>query len=564
VVVGEEGPGGVRSELFYSIATPDPVTDAKRRFEMAELAVRARPFHEIPETDRCEVSALGFALAPPEGEKCSLTTHHRIGDGWITITTDYETDDGPNVIVAAFFPSSGSFTYRCHHCEAGNPEVPRLVTAVVTFLTEGLAASESTGSTLGTEPPDARDGADSDPTGVIESLSEDADESALWAVIIGLIGTVSIGATRVAEDRMEREEGTLSEESAPGGDDAGISGTAEPDVRLSDGEIDDMIQWGLDNNRSPDDILRDVEALNEARGGSGPVELPVPLETIDTPGGPVTVTADDAETYRSAVSEIEVKGLQQDTLRRDLERLEGDAGQWAGAEQMAAERWAASLQDIAERARDMDAKRAEIEEALNALNRKPDAMVWDMVGTGLTSAEAHDSWLSRETHGWHHDEIQRLEQELSDAEQEFTDQMTRYRSDHDDRLTSLQDHLRTIEEGTSPPIREDFIDQPDPDAALFDALEAWRTRDTSGAYFDEAQRLRAEIAGLEEGSSISDVDPAREGDRGSVYDRPARELGGIAQEQERILEQYRQLDAEMEELQRTIDGIVGGSTSTGG
>ncbi len=211
VVVGEEGPGGVRSELFYSLATDDPETEARRSYEAAELSLRSRPFHEVPETSRCDVSALGFALPPIDGQGCAMTTHHRLGDGWVTITTDYESSDGPNVIAVLSIPGVGSTTYRCHHCDASSPEIPRIIEAVVTLLNDGVIDLSSPDFTP--EDPDAApsvssadDGDSATSDNVIDLLSDDADESALWAVIIGLIGTIGIGVTRVAEDKLDRNE----------------------------------------------------------------------------------------------------------------------------------------------------------------------------------------------------------------------------------------------------------------------------------------------------------------------------------------------------------------------
>jgi hypothetical protein len=52
------------------------------------------------------------------------------------------------------------------------------------------------------------------------------------------------------------------------------------------------------------------------------------------------------------------------------------------------------------------------------------------------------------------------------------------------------------------------------------------------------------------------VEPARPGDRGTVFDRPARELARIAAEQDRAMGDYREIDRQLDAAQQVIDDIA--------
>jgi hypothetical protein len=55
---------------------------------------------------------------------------------------------------------------------------------------------------------------------------------------------------------------------------------------------------------------------------------------------------------------------------------------------------------------------------------------------------------------------------------------------------------------------------------------------------------------------VADVEPARPGDRGTVFDRPARELARIAAEQDRAMGDYREIDRQLDAAQQVIDDIA--------
>jgi hypothetical protein len=96
----------------------------------------------------------------------------------------------------------------------------------------------------------------------------------------------------------------------------------------------------------------------------------------------------------------------------------------------------------------------------------------------------------------------------------------------------------------------------DPEEEYAAALEDWRTRETSGRYFDEAQQLREEIAHRESLTHVSDVEPARPLDSGTIFDRPARELARIAEEQDQTMAGYREVDGQLDAAQEVIDEIA--------
>jgi hypothetical protein len=150
------------------------------------------------------------------------------------------------------------------------------------------------------------------------------------------------------------------------------------------------------------------------------------------------------------------------------------------------------------------------------------------------------------------------------------------------RLDQARGALDIMERGLAPPLREEF-----PDGGYDQALREWETRDTHGRYFDQMEAVRAHIRSMEasiehvgeiseqgpvgldqagriledygviEGDqpSVSPVEPAAAGDRGSLYNNPARQLERIARAQERELAGYRRLDDLEEEMRRRVAEI---------
>lgn len=117
-------------------------------------------------------------------------------------------------------------------------------------------------------------------------------------------------------------------------------------------------------------------------------------------------------------------------------------------------------------------------------------------------------------------------------------------------------------------------------------MREWETRDSRGRYFEDAENTRREIGALEasvehvasrlevrgeqpnlmsmlrdtgviksDQSAVAPVQPATGTDRGTTYDRPARELERIARERERLLGYYRNVDRKFDEAERLIADI---------
>ena len=212
VTIGEEGPGGVRSEVRYAMATPDEEVEARRQYQAAEdLLLKVRPFHEIDVI--CAFDDRGVPQAPAnDGEFCLLRTFHEYGDGTITIWTDYESQDGPNVIVRGFF-RWGNYHYRCHHCDASSPEVARIVAAMEVLGNTGLGNFGPDAEVIGSVgAPEGRVGETRgveniiDPD-IIDLLTDDPYEAAVLAGIIAMAGTIGLAGVAAAHGRADRKEG---------------------------------------------------------------------------------------------------------------------------------------------------------------------------------------------------------------------------------------------------------------------------------------------------------------------------------------------------------------------
>ena len=218
VTIGEEGPGGLRSEMHYEMATSAPDIEAKRQFDAAESQSRVIPPHELDKL--CAFDDRGVPQAPSPGEKCNLHTFHELGGGTITIATDYASEDGPNVIVRGDL-QWGLYYYRCHHCDASSPEVAGIIIAMEVFGNTGLGNFGKNAQVIGSVgAPEGRVGETQDVNQavdpeLIELLTDDPYEAAVIAAVIGLIGSIGVAGVTVAEERLGRKE----EEAPPTGDD---------------------------------------------------------------------------------------------------------------------------------------------------------------------------------------------------------------------------------------------------------------------------------------------------------------------------------------------------------
>jgi hypothetical protein len=215
VNIGQEGRGGTRSEVAYDLVTPDPKTEGLRQFNIADAMISALPLHQISKDNQCAIGTDGVALAPAgDGETCQFRSWHDLGEGVITIFTDYDFVDGPNVFVRGDFPW-GSYDYRCHHCDPSSPEVARIVAAMDVFGNTGLGNFGPKGEVVGTvgvpddkvgEKTDAGVSAREDLIDLLADDPSDPFERAAIAAAIGLVGTIGIATVEEILGRKEEDD----------------------------------------------------------------------------------------------------------------------------------------------------------------------------------------------------------------------------------------------------------------------------------------------------------------------------------------------------------------------
>lgn len=267
----------------------------------------------------------------------------------------------------------------------------------------------------------------------------------------------------------------LDEEPPPVGDGESPPLEGEPpdavsDVRLTPQEVEHIVRWGLDNNRSIWETLADLEAANQGAGGSGTVELPDWYQR----------EAEDLFQSRNRVAEapleIERRLQERDDLRERIANLNRQAQHWTALEQASDVRFIGGLRDVAQQQANYDAARAEL---LGERARLED----------LGGSEA---------------EIQEVNRQLEAIEEdhELTMRSTGIVGEQPGDESGLGDH-----------------DQPE----------------------------------------VAEVEPAEGIDRGTWFDRPARELERIARERDELLHQYRSVHEQLDDLKRLIEENEGGA-----
>ena len=142
-------------------------------------------------------------------------------------------------------------------------------------------------------------------------------------------------------------------------------------VVLSRQEIDDAIRWGVEHNRTPEDIQKDIDGLNNARGGSGPVTLPVELQSVDTPSGRVTATGQEAADYYLRQARVGFLRAVAETHKEALKALEAESNKWAVMEQLPVTRALAAHQELKDAYGDLQADLLLIKAKVLLVNRKP-------------------------------------------------------------------------------------------------------------------------------------------------------------------------------------------------
>jgi hypothetical protein len=145
------------------------------------------------------------------------------------------------------------------------------------------------------------------------------------------------------------------------------------DQRITDQEITDIVEWGVKNNRTPEDIQADVNSRNEALGGSGEVTIP-DLERVTLPQGEVTLTAEEARIYRDLQSDVASMRSDAEYVKDHLKQLETESRKWAALEQNVEGRAVAGIGDLYE---DAQTYNAALDDSFADRFGRPGQFSWD-------------------------------------------------------------------------------------------------------------------------------------------------------------------------------------------
>lgn len=117
-------------------------------------------------------------------------------------------------------------------------------------------------------------------------------------------------------------------------------------VKLTKTEEQHIIDWGIKNQRTPDEIQKDLDAQNESQGGSGTVpaaNMPVRLKL---PQGDVTVTAAEAAAHQHQVDDIKAHDTRIKEIRRELTWSRQQVEKWVDQEDHVVMRWAGGMFEL--------------------------------------------------------------------------------------------------------------------------------------------------------------------------------------------------------------------------
>ncbi len=198
---GEEGRGGIRSELTYYLSRPDPfeaIEFDRDGYDYINGGPRNADLDLV-----CEEGPDGLPLPSPVGD-CARVGFHQVvtpsGGGQFYIFTDYDSSDGPNVIVRGVFPS-GIFRYRCHHCQPGDPEVASMVQSITALVSQGSSGG-NLGTVIGSRGGPLATAVALGGSSAAGDSGRSANEDAAMAGLIGLIAAMGITAATLAESGL--------------------------------------------------------------------------------------------------------------------------------------------------------------------------------------------------------------------------------------------------------------------------------------------------------------------------------------------------------------------------
>ncbi len=155
-------------------------------------------------------------------------------------------------------------------------------------------------------------------------------------------------------------------------------------------------------------------------------------------------------------------------------------------------RWrtVAGVYDVWERQSEYEAARDGLNTELGRLHSRPDPYTYD-TSEYSSFDEALTDWQQRGQHGARHDQIEAIERQLADLHNRHTGSLSDvgYVGDQARRLTQLREHLENLKQGNSPPFPEEY-----PDDDFKEVLRDWETRNSSGRFFEGAERTRRRFA----------------------------------------------------------------------
>jgi hypothetical protein len=244
LTLGQGGPGETRHELRYQFAQPTDPAFGEDSSQVDEIYWTDLPLaSDIPADLRCVVDESGAPVAPADPSiGCQQVDRYDIDGMRVFVMTDWQTSDGPNVVVFVTAPW-GSYSYRCHHCTPTDPAIADFLAAFNTLavdtgeqianVAETMPTSddpeavddviEPTGTSVDSDPDDADEGDAGEgdaAAATTPSSSTDRSEPAAVAALLGLGGAAAMLGLTLGElsgwRASDAEGAGLGRESAAG------------------------------------------------------------------------------------------------------------------------------------------------------------------------------------------------------------------------------------------------------------------------------------------------------------------------------------------------------------
>ena len=192
---------------------------------------------------------------------------------------------------------------------------------------------------------------------------------------------------------------------------AGPAEPAEPAKavrKVDDDEVKRIVEWGVKNNRTPDDIQRDLDVRNESLGGSGAVPMPEPLKRVTLLQGEVTLTNAEYLELRKRAGHLADNLSNVEVIRSTLEALAKKSHFWSTVDRATVVRWIAGTKQIYDQGLRMNhpeqwlARKGghqNVEEMLTREYGKPTWMSYD-TRHHASLTDAVEAWRQERGGGW--------------------------------------------------------------------------------------------------------------------------------------------------------------------